>query len=294
VTIKLESPAKINLFLYVTGKRKDGFHDLCSLMTKIDLCDEIKIDFKGLGIRVVCDHPKVPDGRANLAYRAAELFFDVYEKRIGKPPVKGISISIKKQIPPGGGLGGGSSNAAIVLMALNEYYSKFFSKEELMGLGLKLGADVPFFIFKGPALATGIGETLEKYPGLPYFYLVLCDPGVSASTADVFKNLDFGLTFRPKYNINPGLNILPRGQGGDGREKLHNDLEGSACKLYPEIASTKEEMELLLKRNVYMSGSGSSLFALFPGPEAARKSYEILVKKCAQGPQKIFLSSFRL
>jgi len=293
VSIKIQSPAKINLFLYVTGKRNDGYHDLCTLMTKIDLCDEIQIDFTGSGIHVVCDHPGVPEGTTNLAYKAAELFFDTCEKRMEQIPTYGVSIHIKKNIPPGGGLGGGSSNAATVLMALNEYCSQLFSREELLEMGLKLGADVPFFIFNGPALATGVGEKLEKYPGLPFLYLVLCDPGVSASTADVFKNMDFRLTSRTKYNINTGLNVLPRGQGGDRGEKLHNDLEWSACNLYPEIALAKKEMELLLQRDVYMSGSGSSLFALFSGPETAEKGYELLEKKWVQGPRKIFLSSFR-
>jgi len=293
VSIKIQSPAKINLFLYVTGKRKDGYHDLCTLMTKIDLCDEVKINFNMPGIHVACDHPGVPEDRTNLAYKAAELFFDACEKRMEQVPVNGISIHIKKNIPPGGGLGGGSSNAATVLMALNEYYSQFFSREELLEMGLKLGADVPFFIFDGPALATGVGEKLKKYPGLPCFNLVLCDPGVAASTADVFKNMDFRLTSRTKYNINTGLNVLPRGQGGDRGEKLHNDLEWSACNLYPEIVLAKKEMELLLQRDVYMSGSGSSLFALFSGPETAGKGYELLEKKWVQGSRKIFLSSFR-
>jgi 4-diphosphocytidyl-2-C-methyl-D-erythritol kinase len=293
VSQKKKSFAKVNLFLFVTGKRDDGYHTLYSLMAQIDLWDEVKFSFEGRGIRVSCDHPDVPDGEANLAYRAAALFFSVYEEQGGRFPVDGVSIRIKKLIPPGGGLGGGSSNAATVLMTLNEYCSGFFDQEALMALGLRLGADVPFFIFGTPALATGVGETLKKYTDLPELYLVLCDPGVSASTRDVFKNLDFRLTTKHNYYKNTGLNALLRGQGGDNGEKLHNDLEASACKLYPEIGSAKEEMEFLLQQDVYMSGSGSSLFALFSGPEAARNAYELLAKKWLQGPKKIFLTSLR-
>ncbi len=262
-------------------------------MARIDLRDEMEFCFEGSGIRVSCDHPDVPGDETNLAYRAAALFFSAYEKTRGRPPLDGVSIQIKKQIPVGGGLGGGSSNAATVLTTLNDHCSAVFSREELMGLGLQLGADVPFFIFGRPALATGVGEILKKYDDLPELYLVLCDPGVSASTSNVFKNMDFRLTSWRNYNMTTGLNVLVEGQGGDSRERLHNDLEASACSLYPEIASAKEEMEFLLQRNVYMSGSGSSLFALFAGPGDARKAYGLLARKWSGGPEKIFLTSLK-
>jgi 4-diphosphocytidyl-2-C-methyl-D-erythritol kinase len=293
VSLKKLSFAKINLFLFVTGKRSDGFHELNSLMCQIDLWDEMEFSFEGSGIRISCDHPLVPENETNLAYKAADLFFNAYRKRKGELPLKGVLIQIKKQIPVGGGLGGGSSNAAMVLMTLNEYCSDFFSKKELMDLGLSLGADVPFFIFGTPALATGVGEKLKEYLDLPVWYLVLCDPGVFASTPDVFKNMNFRLTSKHNYNINSCLNALLRGRGCESGEKLHNDLEGSACKLYPEIRATKEQMESLLQKDVFMSGSGSSLFALFSGQEDARNAYELLAEKWSVGPKKIFLTSLK-
>jgi len=293
VSLKKKAFAKINLFLVVTGKRSDGFHELNSLMAQIDLWDEMEFFFEGSGIRISCDHPLVPENETNLAYKAADLFFNAYGKRTGTLPLEGILIKIKKQIPVGGGLGGGSSNAAMVLMTLNEYCSDFFSKRELMDLGVSLGADVPFFIFGTPALATGVGEKLTRYPDLKGWYLVLCYPGVSASTPDVFKNMNFRLTSKHNYNINSGLNALSRGRGCESRGKLHNDLEASACKLYPEIRATKEQMECLLQKDVYMSGSGSSLFALFSGQEDARKAYELLAEKWSMGLKKIFLTSLK-
>lgn len=293
MSLKKKAFAKINLFLVVTGKRSDGFHELNSLMAQIDLWDEMEFFFEGSGIRIYCDHPLVPENETNLAYKAADLFFDAYRKRTGTLPLEGVFIRIKKQIPVGGGLGGGSSNAAMVLTTLNEYCSDFFSKRELMDLGVRLGADVPFFIFGAPALATGVGEKLTRYPDLPRWYLVLCDPGVSASTPDVFKNMNFRLTSKHNYNINSGLNALSRGRGCESREKLHNDLEASACKLYPEIKATKEQMESLLQKDVYMSGSGSSLFALFAGQEDARKAYELLAEKWSMGPKRVFLTSLK-
>jgi 4-diphosphocytidyl-2-C-methyl-D-erythritol kinase len=293
VSLKKKAFAKINLFLYVTGKRSDGLHELNSLMAQIDLWDEMEFSFEGSCIRISCDHPFVPENGTNLAYKAADLFFDSYRKRTGVLPLEGVFIKIKKKIPVGGGLGGGSSNAAMVLITLNEYCSNFFSRQELMDLGLSLGADVPFFIFGMPALATGVGEKLKKYPDLPGWYLVLCDPGVLASTPDVFKNMNFRLTSKRNYNINSGLNALSRGRGCEKRGKLHNDLEGSACQLYPGIRAAKEQMEFLLKKDVCMSGSGSSLFALFSGQEDARKAYELLRKKWSMGSKKIFLTSLK-
>ncbi|WP_299983501.1 4-(cytidine 5'-diphospho)-2-C-methyl-D-erythritol kinase [Desulfobacula sp.] len=289
---KVKSFAKINLFLYVTSRRKDGYHNLYSLMTQIDLCDDIYIDFSKKNLSIACDHPDVPEDESNLAYKAAVLFYHSL-KINGCEEKKDLSIEIIKRIPPGGGLGGGSSNAAAVLIALNARYKMPFSKAELMKMGLNLGADVPFFIFGSPAIAKGIGERLEKALNLRPYHLVLCDPGIFASTANVYKNIDFRLTLNQKYNKKTGLNVPLRGQEFDVRDQMHNDLEESACRLYPEIKEIKEEMELLLKRRVGMTGSGSSLFALFSARENANKGYERLLKKWAKSKRKVFLSSFK-
>jgi len=288
---KVKSFAKINLFLYVTSKREDGYHNLNSLMTQIELCDDIFIDFSKKEVSIVCAHPDVPEDETNLAYKAAILFHRSLEP-VSNEQHFGFSIKIIKRIPPGGGLGGGSSNAAAVLMALNNYYKKPFSKPQLMKMGLKLGADVPFFIFGSPAIAKGVGERLEKVSNLRPYHLVLCDPGIAASTAKVYKNIDFRLTSKQKYNINTGLNVLLRGQEFDVRDQMHNDLEESACRLYPEIKETKEEMQLLLQRKVYMTGSGSSLFALFSGRKTAKTGCERLLKEWAKSKKNVILSSF--
>ncbi len=289
---KYKSFAKINLFLFVTSKREDGYHNLHSMMTQIDLCDDIYIDFiDKKKMSVTCDHPGVPEDESNLALKAAMLFYHSL-KRTSSGEKKGLTIKIIKRIPPGGGLGGGSSNAAAVLTALNAYYKRPFSKAELMKMGLTLGADIPFFLFGSPAIARGVGERLEKVPALRSYYLVLCDPGIAASTAKVYKNIDFTLTSNQKYNMNTGLNVPLRGEEFDVRDQMHNDLEESACRLYPEIKETKEEMALLLQRKVVMTGSGSSFFALFSARENADRGYERLLKKWAGSKRKVFLSSF--
>ncbi|MCP4671069.1 MAG: 4-(cytidine 5'-diphospho)-2-C-methyl-D-erythritol kinase, partial [Desulfobacula sp.] len=186
---KVKSFAKINLFLYVTSKRNDGFHNLCSLMTRIDIHDDIYLDFSQNKLIIACKHPHVPEDRSNIAYKAAALFFNSLGSYNDKDHGK-VSITIEKKIPVGGGLGGGSSNAAAVLTALNNYYNNPFSNSKLMEMGLSLGADVPFFIFNTPAIARGVGEKLEKVANLKPYYLVLCDPGVQALTAKVYKNID--------------------------------------------------------------------------------------------------------
>ncbi len=285
------SYAKINLFLYVTSKRADGYHNLHSLMTQIDLHDDIILDFTKETISVACDHPDVPEDDSNIAYKAAELFHHSLISK-GLQDKRGLSIEIHKNIPPGGGLGGGSSNAASVLSQLNAYYQMPFSKIELMEMGLTLGADVPFFIFGRPAIARGVGDKLEAVANLKPYWLVLCDPGVAASTAKVYKNIEFRLTSEQKYNMSTGLNVPLRGQEFDVREHMHNDLEETACRLYPEIKQTKEEMELLLKKKVHMTGSGSSLFALFSARKNARLGYERLLKEWARSRRNVFLSSF--
>ncbi len=288
-----QSFAKINLFLKITGKRSDGYHELSTLMTQINLHDDLYMDFDSSGISVVCDAPGVPEDDSNLAHRAADLFFDRAGSVKAITSSQRVQIRLHKRIPAGGGLGGGSSNAATVLMALNNHFGSPFSKKELMAMGLELGTDVPFFIFGRAALATGVGERLEPVPDLRPYHLVLCDPGVPSCTASVYKNMDFRLTLKPEYNKNTGLNVLIREENFDIRSLMHNDLEAPACRLYPEIREAKEEMGALLCADVYMTGSGSSLFALFSRREDAMTGYQKLLDAWRHTGKRVFFSSFR-
>ena len=284
------APAKINLFLQVTGKRPDGYHELCSAMVKLDLADTMAFDFSAAGIQVSCDHPAVPEDETNLVWKAADLFF----RRLAQKenlPVSGVRISIDKQIPVGGGLGGGSSNAATTLMALNKACGDLLSQGALMEMGLRLGADVPFFIFGGPALARGVGELLEPMAPLPRIQVLLVDPGISASTVRVFQN--FKLTDRENLTINPGSNVLPSRQWSDAGWILENDLEVSAFTVYPGIQAAKEEMETLLNKDVHMSGSGSTLFVLYPEGEDVEADFQLLRQAWSNRPLKVFLSSLQ-
>lgn len=292
MSLWVSSPAKINLFLYVTAKRPDGYHDLCSLMCKVGLVDEMAFKFKKDKIAVSCSDPRVPSGPQNLAHKAAVLFADAYQKKCGLP-MDGVDIFIEKKIPMGGGLGGGSGNAATVLSTLNRECGQSFSTRELLKLGLQIGADVPFFIFGGPALARGVGEKLTRIPDLPPLWVVLCNPGIHGDTAQVFKNLDFKLTSLKKQTINTVSNVLPQGQGREIRQYLYNDLEASACKLYPEIQCAKEEMASVLKTPVTMTGSGACLFALFEEHSAARNGAEKLERYWAKRPYQVVVTSLQ-
>ena len=148
--MKILSPAKINLFLQVTGKRPDGYHDLFSLMCCLDLFDVIFLQFGGQKIEIDAPNSQIPLDDTNITHKAAVLFFKKLKV------TDGLSIRIEKSIPVAGGLGGGSSNAASTLIGLNQHYGFPFSRDELMSLGLELGADVPFFIFQKPAFASGV------------------------------------------------------------------------------------------------------------------------------------------
>ncbi len=254
--MRLLAPAKINLFLFVTGKRPDGYHLLRSLMCPIGLYDEITLTVGKKEITCHCNHPDVPSGPGNLAHRAAAAFL---ERIFGTGTEDGVAISIDKQIPVGAGLGGGSSNAATVLLGLNRHFGSPLSREQLLSMGASLGADVPFFIFSNPAIAGGIGDILEPAPPIRPFRVVLIYPEVAVSTAEVYKKLNFGLTNHEKEN----KKILFDGDVFDPAVHLHNDLEAVAATLCPEIKSAREALASVGADGVLTSGSGSSVFGVF-------------------------------
>ena len=264
--MKLLSPAKINLFLQVTGKRPDGYHELFSLMCRVDLFDTILLQFDFKNIRIESSHPQVPLDETNLAYRAAAVFFKALNVN------DGLKIIIDKSIPVSAGLGGGSSNAASVLKGLNQHYGYPFSRNQLMSMGLGLGADVPFFIFGKPALASGIGEKLEAYTGALPFHFVVVNPGFMVSTGEVFQNLNLGLTKREKklkklflikIGFDPGLH-------------LRNDLEIVTASEHPVITSIKEQLLTYGALGALMSGSGPTVFGLFSDSHTAERAKQAI------------------
>jgi len=266
--MKIFSPAKINLFLQVLGKRPDGYHDLMSLMCCIGLFDTVSLTFGVKNITVSCHHPGVPEDDKNLAFGAAHLFLKTFNKN------EGVKIIIQKQIPVAAGLGGGSSNAAAVFLGLNRYYGYPFSTEELMSMGLSIGADVPFFIFQKPAIATGIGEKLEAYQNLKNLKILLVFPDFSVSTADVYKKLNLGLTKCEKKL----KSFLLNKQRFDPRYHLCNDLEAVTASTYPVIKTVKEALLSHGALGALMTGSGPTIFGLFSDSNAALKASQALFR----------------
>lgn len=287
------SPAKINLFLAVTGKRSDGYHELVTLMCPVTLADTITIALARKKITVACPHPDVPEDETNLAHRAARLFRECWVSGKNGAPF-GARITIEKRIPVAAGLGGGSSNAATVLLALNKLCNHPYTQPELSAMALKLGADVPFFIFQRPAVATGIGEVLQPVPGnLQAPSLILVHPAIRIDTAAVYQNLKLRLTKCQQKLKNFNLcveNMLKYISTDEIRKYLCNDLESVTVAEYPEIEEIKQTLLSLGANGALMSGSGPTVFGLFRDKMAARNAFRSMDNAYSQN---VFQVSFK-
>jgi 4-diphosphocytidyl-2-C-methyl-D-erythritol kinase len=260
-TLNLKAPAKVNYRLDVLSRRPDGYHELRMIMQRIDLCDEIAITITDTrGIRVTCDRHGVPDGPGNIAWRAADALLELSGRQVG------FDIAIKKNIPVAAGLGGGSSDAATVLMGVNDLLGLELTKDQLMNIGVKLGADVPFFIFERTALAEGIGERLTPIEEIPAAWLVLVNPNIHVSTSWVYQNLQ--LTPERKKHTMPRL----YGTIADICSVLANDLEPVTIGRFSVIEDIKKRLIDTGALGALMSGSGPTVFGIFPDEPGARRS----------------------
>lgn len=261
------SPAKINLLLKVLRKREDGYHEIFSVMQPVTLYDNITIEAEdGEGITIDCRNADIPTDPSNLAHRAARLFLEKTGLK------KHIKIVIDKRIPVGAGLGGGSSNAATVLMSLNSMLNAGLSEDELRGMGAALGSDVPFFILKGPAVATGRGEVLKRV-SLPECHYILINPGFHVSTPWVYGNL--GLTKKNEDNI-LSYSCDAIEECGDISKMLANDLETVTAVRHPEVLRLKNLLMESGAAGALMSGSGPTVFGLFVDNGRARAAFEAI------------------
>lgn len=250
------APAKLNLFLHVVGRRQDGYHLLQTVFRFLDFSDQLSFAVRPDGIvRLHNPIAGVPEEK-DLCVRAAKLL----QQKTGT--TQGVDIFLHKQIPMGGGLGGGSSDAATTLLALNHLWKVNVNPEQLLELGLQLGADVPVFIFGQNAFAEGVGEKLAAIELPPAWYLVLVPP-VQVSTAEIFTSKE--LTRNTIPITIPPFSVW---QG-------HNDLELVVCRAYPEVARCLEWLKRLENTTIAaMSGSGACVFAEFATERAARAAFE--------------------
>ncbi len=271
-TLRLLSPAKLNLFLRVNFKRTDGFHDLTTLFERISLCDEItfKPNSKGV-IRIFCAHPHVPRDERNLVYQAADLLKKDFSVK------QGVDISIVKNIPVAAGLGGGSSNAATALLAFNQLWRLALPFSALLAYAKKLGSDVPFFLYDCAwAVGTNRGDVIKKIRTGTNLWHVLVVPRIKVYTRKVFENLK--LTKK-----NADVNILRRALEKNDLLKagglLFNDLETALVRLHPNLLRIKKRLEKLGAQGVCFSGSGPSVFGLAQSKKDAEKIRSTLLKK---------------
>lgn len=268
-TIRLKALAKINIGLDVLRRREDGYHDVKMIMQTVGIYDQICLNReKTPGIRVKTNLFYLPDNENNLVYKAAKLLMDEFSIE------DGVSIDLNKYIPVAAGMAGGSSDAASVLYGMNKMFSLGLSRDELMRRGVKIGADVPYCIMRGTALAEGIGEILTPLPPMPACFVLVAKPGISVSTKFVYENLHAN-DLRPEQH--PDIDAAIAGiRAGDLRataRAMGNVLELVTVREYPVIEEIKNFMKKRGALNAMMSGSGPTVFGLFENKTTARNAF---------------------
>jgi 4-diphosphocytidyl-2-C-methyl-D-erythritol kinase len=255
--LTVPAPAKINLFLHVTGRRGDGYHTLETLMVPIDFGDTVSLVVRDDGAIVRTRDIASVTADDDLSVRAARAL--KHETRCAM----GVDIAIDKRIPQGGGLGGGSSDAASVLIALNALWSTRVSRQRLAAIGARLGADVPFFLGDGPAVARGIGEQLTGVT-LPSMWIAIIVPMCSVPTASIFAATEL-----TRDTASAKINVFSESYG-------RNDLQGVVAARYPDVAEALARLEARSDA-ARMTGSGACVFAPFAAEVDARAA-------CADAP----------
>lgn len=278
-SLNIKAFAKINLGLDVIGKRKDGYHEIRTIMQSVGVFDTLCLKReKGSGIRLFCDQPSVPSDRTNLAYRAAELMFRKYGIE------GGMEIRLHKRIPAAAGLGGGSSDAAAVMTGIRELYGLKCSFSDLEEAAVLIGADVPYCIRGGTVLAEGIGEKMTRLPDMPDCTVVIVKPEANISTKLIFENLGIEkLDARSHPDMEKVIRSIYGKDVAGVAENMGNILETVTLKLCPEIGTIKAAMIDAGAAGALMSGSGSAVFGIFTDGDNAEKCAASFRAGCGSG-----------
>ena len=268
--ISLKALAKINLGLDVLGKREDGYHDVRIIMQTIHLYDRVEIKkTRSPHIHVETNLYYLPVNEDNLVYRAAKLMKDEFQIK------EGVRIVLQKFIPVAAGLAGGSSDAAAVLVGMNRIFNLGLKQNKLMELGLKIGADVPFCIMRGTALAEGIGEKLTALPPMPKCPVLIAKPAISVSTKTVYEGLKL-YDGMEHPDIDGVMESIQQKDLKGVAFHMGNILETVTIPMYPVIKDIKNLMMDNGALNAMMSGSGPTVFGLFPNEKEIRRAYDAL------------------
>lgn len=280
--MRLQAFAKINLGLDVLGKREDGYHEVRMIMQTIRMYDQLDMR-KSVepGIHLTTNKKYIPVDENNLVWRAAKLMMDTCGI------MEGVSIHLHKVIPVAAGMAGGSSDAAATLVGMNRLFHCGLSKEKLMELGVQIGADVPYCVLRGTALAEGIGEKLTVLPPMPDCWILIGKPGISVSTKYVYTTLDLNTdTVHPDID---GMKKALEDRNLYGiTERMGNVLQDVTIPAYPEVERIKEQMKALGAVNAMMSGSGPTVFGIFDNEEKAQKACQKLRE--SGSCQQVFLT----
>ena len=280
--MRLQAFAKINLGLDVLGKREDGYHEVRMIMQTIRMYDQLDMR-KSVepGIHLTTNKKYIPVDENNLVWRTAKLMMDTCGI------MEGVSIHLHKVIPVAAGMAGGSSDAAATLVGMNRLFHCGLSKEKLMELGVQIGADVPYCVLRGTALAEGIGEKLTVLPPMPDCWILIGKPGISVSTKYVYTTLDLNTdTVHP--DIDGMKKALEDGNLYGITERMGNVLQDVTIPAYPEVERIKEQMKTLGAVNAMMSGSGPTVFGIFDNEEKAQEACQKLRE--SGSCQQVFLT----
>lgn len=282
--LQLKAYGKINLGLDVIRKRSDGYHDLDMIMQMVDVYDDVIIEKKaGEEIVVKADAAVLSNGKDNLAYMAAKMLFDEFGIK------SGVEITIHKRIPIAGGMAGGSSDCATTLIGINEMFNLGLSKQQLMERGVKLGADVPYCVLGGTAIARGIGEALTPLPTPPQCHVIIAKPPISVSTAYVYGHIrPDEITKRP--DIEQMTLAIKEQDLNKLSNLLYNVMEEVTVSEYPVIEKLKSIMLENGALNSIMSGSGPTVFGLFDDREKAQAAMKALDSK--ELTEQLYLTKF--
>ena len=273
----MESYGKVNLALDILYKRNDGYHEIKSIMQRIDLKDRLIFKEIDKGLIIESNHPEVPKDTTNLVYRAWEKLREITGVS------KGIKVIIEKNIPIAAGLAGGSTNGATTLLALNQLWDLNLTEKELIKIGKKLGADVPFCIMGGTALAEGIGDKLTKLKSLSNKHILLCNPGIKISTAYAYGKIQFS---NKRIDIEGIISSIEEDNLKVLSEKMANSMETPMIGEYPIIGKIKSIMLENGALGALMSGSGSTVFGFYDDEDKMKSTQ----KKLLNITDKVFIS----